>query len=89
MCKDTNIIGTGEIYFLFGDENDGSGGRGDVCSMQDDGCDHDGGRWLCDSKRARLGARPFVFLGCFFCFFLGEAVRKLRPEPAFTQAIGD
>lgn len=69
-CKDTNIIGTSEIYFLFGDENDGSGGRGDVCSMQDDGCDHDGGRGLSDSKRARPGARPFVF-GCCFFYFLG------------------
>lgn len=80
MCKDTNIIGTGEIYFLFGDENDGSGGRGDVCSMQDDGCDHDGGRGLSDIK-GRAGGSPFCFFGgCFFYFlgFLGGWLRGGR-----------
>lgn len=69
MCKDTNIIGTSEIFFLFGDENDGSGGRGDVCSMQDDGCDHDGGRGLSDNKGRGRGS-PFCFFGgVFFLFF--------------------
>ncbi len=50
-----------------------------MCSMQDDGYDHDGGRGLSDIK-GRAGGSPFCFLG--------ETVRKLRPKPAFTQAIG-
>ena len=37
-----------------------------MCSMQDDGCDHDGGRGLSDSKRARPGGSPFCFFGVFF-----------------------
>ena len=60
-CKDTNIIGTSEIYFLFGDENDGNGGRGDVCSMQDDGGDHDGGRGLSDNKGRGRGLALLFF----------------------------
>lgn len=82
MCKDTNIFGTGEIFFLFGDENDGNGGRGDVCSMQDDGGDHDGGRGLSDSKRARPRGSPFCFWVLFLLFlgFFGGWLRGGRGE---------
>lgn len=34
-----------------------------MCSMQDDGYDHDGGRGLCDSKRAGWGLALLFFLG--------------------------
>lgn len=32
-----------------------------MCSMQDDGGDHDGGRGLSDNKGRGRGDRPFVF----------------------------
>lgn len=42
-----------------------------MCSMQDDGGDHDGGRGLSDSKRAGWGLALLFFFwgGCFL--FLG------------------